>query len=89
MKLNSDRIITDVLPEQSIFVKAYHGQFLFYLSEIDLINKSSFAVQYPSESFMDFCIRVVEQLIEYEKENPGCYPVVTMDYAVNKRLIEE
>lgn len=77
-------MINDVLPEGSILYKHNHGLFDFYTDDRAFEDGIEFLGQKLDEDFTDFIKRVIEALIENEKNDDE--PLVSIDYAINAGL---
>ena len=74
-------MINDVLPEGSILYKHNHGLFDFYTDDRAFEDGREFLGQKCDEEFTDFIKRLIEALMESEKNDNE--PLVTIDCAIH------
>ncbi len=79
--MNTETMISDVLPEGSVLFKHNHGYFSFYKTEDGFIKGDDFLTQKVDEFFTDFIKRVLSALILIEIYDDE--PIVTIDCAIH------
>jgi hypothetical protein len=71
-----------VLPSTSVMMKHCNGGWDFYMTDDDFIKGESFMAQKSNEDFHHFMERLIEKIIEDEKNDDE--PLTTIDYAIWK-----
>lgn len=87
--MNLSIVMDYVLPSNSILYKHCNGSSDFYKSDDDFINGKSYYSQEVTDDFESFMCKLINKLMVDEKESGDTEPLVTIDYAIWNKEINE